>query len=587
MSCDKVIFSYCRVSTSEQDGKGKSGLDNQQHINDAAIEHLMKTDDFTLLEPVVEVGSAYKGSNLSGVLEDAKRGDFPSGSIMVLMDQTRFSRSSFRDAIDKMYDLVDTGLKIHFSSTGQTIGADNIEDFGTHITVLATMKASNDESKIKSNRNHASYSRSVEKGENIYVGRLPNWLEHTYDTSGSKPIINGFKVREDRRTVIETIYNQYNSGVGATGITKLLNKTVTPWSEYDNKRIDKNNRVWRESYISKLLVNRALIGERVFYKGRDNEKIEADYYPPAISKEMFYQAEEIRKNRGKGSSGGFKYKTNFYAGLVYCGYCGSKCGVQNFNNGRLSTLRCTAKAKCEVSTDICAGGTSGSRFLEQVLIEFCSDKINYNSIFNTQKTDVSELKLKHSQLGYEVNKLSVRLDRLEDLYLDGMALDRYNARKGNLDDDLLSKQKELGELARDIERLTHTETTDELDFIELLFNVKDNEIPEEIRLKLRDLLPLFISRIDYYRFSSDWVSQRQLDQYSEHLNQFSDNLDMNDSVFKDLEAKTIKNKEVITYGIHFKNGYYRKINYNQKTKTWVSMSDNSRDNGNKWNFKIA
>ncbi|MCP4992076.1 MAG: recombinase family protein [Colwellia sp.] len=378
----KVIFSYCRVSTSEQSSHGM-GLDTQKTANLAAINRLIELDPlFEHTEDIIEVGSAYSGKNLSAVLNR----EYEEGSIIVMFDQTRFSREDSLDSLLKLRDTVRKGLSFYFSSKSQLVNRDNTKSFADYVAIMSTGAAANEESNIKSERSLASYYRKVVNGENIYVGRLPNWLEHTYDTSRSKPIINGFKVKEDRRTVIETIYNQYISGVGATGITKLLNETVEPWSEYDNKRIDKNNRVWRESYVSKLLVNRALIGERVFYKdknkGKDpvsaaRQKVITDYYPPAITLKMFYQAEDIRKNRSKGSSGISKHKTNFYSGLVFCGYCGSKCGVQNFNNGRSSTLRCTAKAKSEVSTDICAGGTSGSRFLEQVLIEFCSDKINW------------------------------------------------------------------------------------------------------------------------------------------------------------------------------------------------------------------
>jgi DNA invertase Pin-like site-specific DNA recombinase len=70
----KIIFSYCRVSTSEQTADGSSGLENQQYINNQAIVRLNSEDEFTRLEDVVEVGSAFKGLNLSNVLESARSG---------------------------------------------------------------------------------------------------------------------------------------------------------------------------------------------------------------------------------------------------------------------------------------------------------------------------------------------------------------------------------------------------------------------------------------------------------------------------------------------------------------------------------
>jgi DNA invertase Pin-like site-specific DNA recombinase len=40
---NKIILSYCRVSTSEQSTDG-AGLDNQQDTNNIAIEQLQTTD---------------------------------------------------------------------------------------------------------------------------------------------------------------------------------------------------------------------------------------------------------------------------------------------------------------------------------------------------------------------------------------------------------------------------------------------------------------------------------------------------------------------------------------------------------------
>ena len=104
----------------------------------------------------------------------------------------------------------------------------------------------------------------------------------------------------ERKQVIESIFEEYIEGQGAKTITSWLNNNVKPWPEFDNRRKNKVNRVWRESYITKILVNPAVIGERVFNVGRHNELRRSNYYPEAVNKEQWYLAIGVRRNRPKG-----------------------------------------------------------------------------------------------------------------------------------------------------------------------------------------------------------------------------------------------------------------------------------------------
>lgn len=85
---EKIILSYCRVSTSEQSTDG-AGLDNQQHANNIAINQLQANDSYIRLEDIIEVGSAYKGNNLIIIIDNAKAGLYPKDSIIVMFDQIK------------------------------------------------------------------------------------------------------------------------------------------------------------------------------------------------------------------------------------------------------------------------------------------------------------------------------------------------------------------------------------------------------------------------------------------------------------------------------------------------------------------
>jgi len=51
---EKIILSYCRVSTTEQSMDG-AGLENQQHKNDIAIKALQQIDDYIRVDDIIEV----------------------------------------------------------------------------------------------------------------------------------------------------------------------------------------------------------------------------------------------------------------------------------------------------------------------------------------------------------------------------------------------------------------------------------------------------------------------------------------------------------------------------------------------------
>lgn len=565
----KIILSYCRVSTSEQSTDG-AGLENQKHVNNKAIERFQKCDNFRQLDDIVEVGSAYKGNNLSTIIENAKAGLYPEGSVIVMFDQTRFSRTDFFGSLSKMKELLDTGVKLHYSSSNETLTSEMLGDFGGFIATAAKAEAANKESKSRSERTLASYANKIAKGEVVAVGALPNWIKKVYDTSGSKPKIVGFEIIPDRKEVVEAIFDKYIQGEGATSITAWLNKNVEPWPEFDHRRKDKTNRVWRESYITKILVNPAVIGERIFNIGRDNESRRSEYYPPVVSKEKWYLAQEVRRNRPKGTTGGYKHPLNIFSGLCFCGYCGSKCGIQNFNTGRRSAIRCTAYAKNEVSGDICPGGSAPVRFLERVVIEFCKDKVNFDAIFKPSAIDITALNVEANTLESQVTSLESKLRKVEDLFFEEeISKGRYIERKNEFENLLAVAKQRLDAVKREIDANTHVQTTDEIEFAKLLKMQKDNSIPDDIRMKLRDLLPRFVERITIYRYG-DWLSPAKFNQMKQNLKGDSNAK----KIIEHLELRTGKNRAVIIYGLKFKSGYFRAIWFDTKTETWISKSDN-------------
>ena len=526
------------MSTTTQSTDG-AGLENQKHINDIAIERLLGSGEYTRLPDIVEVGSAFKGNNLSDVLSNT----YPSGSIIVMFDQTRFSRTDFFDALTKMREIVSSGLMIHFSTTGQTVGKELLEDFGQFVAIAASASASNTESRNRSNRATASYQKKVKSGDIVSVGHIPSWIRRVYDVSSNTPKHIGYELVEERIPVINKIFEMYTSGCGVTQIIKWLNAEIPTWDENDFRR-KSSKKIWRESYISKMLVNPAIIGRRVFNIGKDNESVVDDYFPAVIPKHLWFKAQEVKVTR-KRTASTTKYPANFLSGLTYCGYCGGRCTVLNTVD-RTPKIRCTSFAKGEVE---CAGGSSQVSLLEKVIMEFCSDEVNYNLLFDDSK-DVGLIKSEAMLIEHELAENNKKLEKLEDLYLDGdISKERYITRKGSFDSTLTDKKQRLSELRFEIELLENNTTDMKGEFIELLNEMKNGGIPNDKRLLLRDLLPKFIEKINIYRYGKEC------------------------QVSKNITGEYVKDRKKLSYWFKFINGAEKSFSFDSDGFWYVNDTD--------------
>lgn len=555
----KIIVSYCRVSTTKQSKDG-IGLDIQKMSNDKSIARILSNDkSLTRINDIHESISAKDGANIKTLMDIANSNKYSKGSIIVIYDQTRFSRTLPLVAITAMSQLLQLGFYIHLSTEDKTITS--LDTLSEIITPLVNASSARKESEDRSNRTSGSYQTRLVSGLNNYGGHTPNWIRRTYDDKG-KP--NSYELIPDRVSTINKIFQLYIDGKGANAIVKYLNENIKPWSEHDKRRKSPTKN-WGESYISKILVNPSTIGHRTFNKTNQYEEITiTDYYPAAITKELFYQAQDIRKARGTTQSHVTKHPPIIYIGVAYCGYCGSRMIGQNFKDKR-AAVRCAGHSKGEALN--CAGGSHPARYLERVIIELCKDQVNFNEIFNSESSEIDLLQINASKLKESISLIDTKLTRLEDLYLEGdISKERYLQRKQSIPEELVPLKERLQGVERQIDAITHhTSKKDTEAFLGLLNQVNIDDIPISTRLKLRDLLKKFITRIDVYRYGIKWKSQDRWEKYCETANHNKELLDYTLKHQNPFE----KDREKLTYNIVFKNGQSRAIWYSHKQDNWT------------------
>ena len=312
-------YSYKRFSTPEQ-SKGDS-LRRQSELSEKyAKEHGLDLDTSLKL---TDLGvSAFDKSNITKgtlgiflrLIEDGK---IEKGSHLLVESLDRISRAQILDALNIFTSIINAGITIVSLKENIAYSRESITDNWTELIVsIVSMSRAGEESSTKSFRGRAAWDN---KRANINVkrltGRCPYWLKPNEGHIG-------FQIIPERVEVVKKIFDMAKNGMGTRTITRRLNQTNT--TTFSDKTDG-----WQDSYVQKILRNKAIYGEFQMNTQRDG-KIESsqqpinNYYPVIISKEEWTFVNSLRTSRKTyGGTRKGKHLSNLFSGLLKCGYCGS------------------------------------------------------------------------------------------------------------------------------------------------------------------------------------------------------------------------------------------------------------------------
>lgn len=322
-------YSYIRMSTPEQ-LKGDSRRRQLEASERYAQQHNLE------LEPlIIDAGmSAYRGDNaefgaLSKFRDMVQKQEIDRGSVLVIESLDRLSRQNVMSAFPILTEIVNSGITVVTLIDGQTYSADSIENNpAIMLFAIMTMLRAHEESKTKSDRLAAAWGEKRKRARSGIPSkqRIPSWLEFTPDGT--------FVVNRSRAVILKEIFDLSRDGWGAYSIArKLTARGEQTWGR---------GKVWQESFIKKIISNRAVLGEyqphRKFHDGAkmvrqpEGEPIK-DYYPKVIAVVDFEAAKlaiGARRNKGRGRKG--LLFRNVFTGLLKCGSCGA--GMRFVDKGR-------------------------------------------------------------------------------------------------------------------------------------------------------------------------------------------------------------------------------------------------------------
>lgn len=321
-------YSYIRFSSPEQ-AKG----DSYRRQKDAAVrycqEHdleLATTKEYTFLD---KGRSAYRGRNLDDegqlrrFLDLVENGTIESGSYLLVESLDRLSREKVNTALPRFMDLLNCGIRVVTLSDGR-LYTEEFNELDLIISIVHMSRAHN-ESAIKGERVSAAWAnkRVLARSSKKPLGRAcPYWLE----------LVDGnYQPITSRVETVRLIFELAIQGYGQGSIPRLLNERGIPVFGSRNRN---HSGAWGSSSVSRLLNNRALLGEYQPTHMVDGKRINdgepvSGFYPPVIEESVFYQAQAVRADRRIHRTGNQSHRFNVFQGIAKCGACGDAMHLVN------------------------------------------------------------------------------------------------------------------------------------------------------------------------------------------------------------------------------------------------------------------
>lgn len=321
---------YARFSNAEQ-GKGSS-MDRQLRLcEEMAKEHGWEIDASRILRD--EGRSAFSGANRKNggafyeFEQQAEAGYFQNGHVLIVEHLDRISRQGYDEVLPLLTMLTRNGVTVATVDGNRVYPAFERVPMGPVMEVILKTELAREESKKKADRLAEAWKRKVEKaqasnGSHIAItSTCPAWIN-------VDPATKHMTLNEDRVRVLREIFQLTIDGYGTPAIAQRLNARNEPvWKH----REIKSNNGWTVGYLTKIVLNRAVMGEYQPTKKPRGVSIGTpvgspilNYYPQAIDPITFGKASAARSSRA-GTSGSWQIThSNLLSGIAKCSECGGR-----------------------------------------------------------------------------------------------------------------------------------------------------------------------------------------------------------------------------------------------------------------------
>ncbi|CAK3291581.1 site-specific DNA recombinase [Vibrio crassostreae] len=447
-----LAYSYLRFSTQRQ-AKGDSMRRQLESARMYAKENDLELQEKTFNDFGV---SAFTGKNArSGELgyfqQLVEQGEIPQGSYLLVENHDRLSRMTPEKALPRFQDLVEAGIIIVTLHDREVYRRGEMDVLRLMKSIIYMERAHN-ESMVKSKRGQSIWEKrredSVASGKITKASKLPVWLEWNGEE---------ISVVEDKAKTVRTMFVWYNSGVGYQTIARRLNDLGTPTF---GRGVE-----WRAAAISKILKNRAVIGEFQFHqKNNDGIRIPIgdvirNAYPSIVSHKVYQVAQSLMRERDNHSGQYSRNKVhNLFTSLVTCGNCGSPMTV---------ATKCKATDKHPARTHfVCTRASSGggeclnlnwdSKVIEEHFRQAFTEFIDLYTQGDTDEKAQVELDEKIAILNREIESKKAALDNMVKAIELGGELSVLVQKVASLQNDIVQIGQDIEDLQAEAQPLVQS-----------------------------------------------------------------------------------------------------------------------------------
>jgi DNA invertase Pin-like site-specific DNA recombinase len=357
-----LAISYIRFSTTRQEN-GNSYQRQYEQTREYCRKHNLEL----AAEEFYDLGvSGFHGRNrqegrLGDLIEKIKNKEIARGSFLIVESLDRLSRDKVTKQLTTFLEILNYGVNIVTLFDGMVHSIDKINDAPMSLMMAFTsMIRANEESETKSRRLQSAWSAKRKKAINrtVVTKIVPMWLT-----------VSDGKIQEisSRSQVIRQIFADTIAGLGKRAIAKKLNSRKEPiWGSAKRNK----SGLWNESYISKIIHNRAVLGEYQPHLKRDGKRLLInepipDYFPRIVSDEDFYLAKIKASERLQKGGRNAPQAANLISGLGRCAECGSLLRFKNKGSGE-TYLQC---ASSDLKSPICNSRAINYRSVEKFIVE--------------------------------------------------------------------------------------------------------------------------------------------------------------------------------------------------------------------------
>ena len=360
---------YARFSNQEQ-AQGSSKARQLKLCRELIAEKQWQHSDDRIL--IDEGLSAFSGANRApgGLLHDfekqAEAGLFRNGHVLVVEHIDRISRQGHDEVLPFVKKMTQAGVTVAVASGGRVYHAYERVTLGAVIEAVVAAELAREESEKKSNRLKAAQNERIRAAqENAAAGQhisetrtVPGWINVERISKLSEPPLYRMTLNEERAAILREIFQMTIDGYGTPAIAKILNGRGEPvWNHLERK----SNNGWTVGYLTKVVLNRAVMGEyHPMSRPRGQKETSKgiavlNHYPQAIDAVTFAKAHTARQAR-KGASGAWQIThNNLFSGIATCAHCGGrlkqqmsvrKGAMRNHKNGRYPARQSFSYLQC-------------------------------------------------------------------------------------------------------------------------------------------------------------------------------------------------------------------------------------------------